>query len=94
MGAQLSWLLMFRAHRDLWERLVLAEARLAETERLNAELTHFLAQARSEPAEAPPAAALEALFSDFQEHALSEVPFPEGKIPEEAFLTPPYHDNA
>ena len=81
----MSWLFLFSAHRELFERAVRSEGMLAERDRVIYDLTKQLEQ-RQIPEPASPMTLLE----EFRDHVLQEIPYPDGRVPESAWLTPAY----
>ena len=82
----MSWLFLFTEHRALYERLLRSDSRVAEQERVIQDLTFQLERQAASPPSVDPVT----LLQDFQDRVLQELPYPEGKIPESAWLTPPY----
>lgn len=93
----MSWLFMFAGHRDLFERAVRAESKIVEQEHAIYDLEQSVrdlkervirdleAQLAQQGNPVP-----EALLKEFQDSILTELPYPDGKVPEGAWLTPPY----
>lgn len=90
MGTWMSWLFLFAEHRNLYERLLRSESRTAEHERVIQDLTFQLERQAASPPSVDPVT----LLQDFQDRVLQELPYPEGKVPESAWLTPPYPGEA
>ena len=94
----MSWLMVFRNHRDLFEQCLVERARVKELEWLEREYLLVKKQYDETYTEnqqlkallltKPPDANHEAWIKDFTERVLQEAPFPDGKVPEHLYLTP------
>lgn len=77
----------------LLERALRAEMRLAERDAVVADLSLQLSEAKALALAVPRTPDLPALFDALKVSGFSEEPFPDGKVPDNVWLTPSYPED-